>query len=175
MARTSKLSDKQWADIERRYLDGESIRSLAGEFGLSDTAIRKRISSHTKPIQTIANQLANAEKAMEALPISSQVKVRALADELKDISANLASAARDGSHTASIMAALANQTAVGISPEEIDIEAVKNVMVLTRASNDAASIGIDLIAANKEAAEAARNQGQEIRRIERVIVRGSSN
>lgn len=175
MARPFKLTDKQWTEIERRVLAGESMRALGSEFGVSDTAIRKRLSSHVKPIKTIANQLAEAERAMEALPIGSQVKVRRLADELKDISANLASAARDSSQTAALMANLANRTAVSINPDEVDPEQVKSVMVLTKASNDAAVIGLDLIAANKDAAEKARNADNEIKRIERVIVRAATD
>lgn len=37
------LGPRTWATIRRRYLEGESARALAEEFGCSQAAIRKRI------------------------------------------------------------------------------------------------------------------------------------
>ena len=38
MGRPSKLSPKQWAEVERRTAEGEGARALAREFGISEAA-----------------------------------------------------------------------------------------------------------------------------------------
>ena len=152
MARPSKLTDKQWTDIEKRVLDGESIRSLAGQYKISDMAIRKRISSHTKPIKAIANQLATAELALEKLPISSQCKVRSLADTLKGISYHLGSAAEYGAMTSHRLSMIANAQVDKIDESDPlgNIDAIKEIAVITDLSNKSASTALNLLSANKE-------------------------
>ncbi len=39
MGRKSSLTEKQWSEIERRLVNGESARSLAREFEISEAAI----------------------------------------------------------------------------------------------------------------------------------------
>ena len=61
MGRRSKLTDKQWIEIERRHLDGESIRSLAKEFKVAESSIRERISAQSKRIIDVANQIVETK------------------------------------------------------------------------------------------------------------------
>ncbi|NIE67465.1 GIY-YIG nuclease family protein [Burkholderia sp. Ax-1719] len=43
MGRKSALTPEQWAQIERRHLvDGESLNSLATEFGVNESSLRRR-------------------------------------------------------------------------------------------------------------------------------------
>jgi hypothetical protein len=100
MGRKSSLTEKQWSEIERRLIAGEKGRALAKEFGISEAAIRKRCGAQTKQIKDVANQLVAAETAFSALPISAQISARTLADELKEISMQLAGAARYSAATA---------------------------------------------------------------------------
>lgn len=153
MARQSKLTDKQWMEIGERLLAGESGRALAKEFGLSETAIRKRLGSQCEEIKTVAHQLFEADKALKALPISSQVQARTLADDLKAISEHLASAAKYGSMTAHRLSHIAHVQTNMIdetAPLELNMPALKGVAAFTATANEAAKIGLNLLAANKE-------------------------
>jgi len=157
MGRKSKLTDKQWAEIERRLIDGESRRALAKEFGLTETAIRKRLGSQVKEIVSVADQLLTADQSLKALPISSQVSAQNLFQRLRSISDHLASAAEYGSMTAHRLSVIAHgQTDLIDESASLDAnaDALKSVMAMTRGANDAATIGLNLLAANKDSTKA---------------------
>lgn len=152
MGRKSSLTEKQWGEIETRLLAGESGTALAKEFGISYNGIKKHFGSHVKDIKDVANQLAAAEMAFKALPISSQISARTLADDLKDISENLASAASYGALTARRLATMAHVQTDKI--DEVDpltsTTTLQGIAVLTKMANSSAEIGINLLRANKE-------------------------
>jgi hypothetical protein len=154
MARPHKITEKQWTEIEKRIppAGGESVRSVAKEYGVSEGVIRKRVKTHTKPINELANQIARTELEFERLPINTQVKVRTLADRLKGISEHLAGAAEMGAMTSHRLATIANTEVQKI--DESDIAAseqqIKTVAALTELANRASVIGVGLLAANKE-------------------------
>lgn len=152
MARKSKLTPTQWAEIERRLLEGESCRSLAKEFGVAESTIRERVSAQVSEIKSVANQIVATERAVQALPISAQITAHNLAAKLRAISDNLASAAHYGAATAHRLQALANSEVSKIDDASplASGESLKGVMVLTRLANDSASIALNLLAANKE-------------------------
>jgi transposase-like protein len=155
MGRKSKLTPDQWAEVDRRVLEGEAIRALAREFGISDAAIRERIAKAGKlpVIQEVAAKLVEAERSLAALPLSSQITARNLAQKLLSISDNLATAAEYGAKTAHRLQALANSEVVKVDDAEPlkSLDALKNVGVLTKLANDSASIALNLLAANKDA------------------------
>lgn len=154
MARTSKLTEKQWADIQKRLLDGEAGRVLSREYGISETAIRKRLSSQCEQIKAVANQVVAADVAFKSLPISSQNFAASLIDELKAISTHLAGAAKYGSATAHRLAGIAHSKVQEIDDaaplDESSLETLKGIAVLTRMANDASTIGVNLLNANKD-------------------------
>jgi hypothetical protein len=156
MARKSPLTDKQWADIEKRYIAGESARGLAKEYGITDTAIRKRFGSQSKEIKQVVNQVLDAERAFKSLPYSSQVSAQSLLDELRSVSTHLAGAAKFGSMTAHRLAGIANMQLDKIDEAELhdtesaSFQVVKTVAGLTEVANKAAQTGINLLNANKE-------------------------
>lgn len=156
MARKSPLTEKQWADIEKRYVTGESARGLAKEYGITDTAIRKRFGSQSKEIKQVVNQVLDAEKAFKSLPYSSQVSAQSLLDELRAVSTHLAGAAKFGSMTAHRLAGIANMQLESIdetelnNPDSASMNVVRAVAGLTEAANKAAQTGINLLNANKE-------------------------
>lgn len=166
MGRHSKLTEKQWASIEKRLLDGQSARSLASEFGISEAAIRKRIGTQTKDIKAVANQLVAAETAFSALPIGAQISARTLADRLKAISNHLTGAAEFGAATAHRLSGIAHSKvneiddAQPLNPESMD--SLKSIAALTKMANESSEIGINLLRANKEHVDAinaaARNE-----------------
>ena len=152
MPAPSKLTDKQWWDVEKRISEGESMRALAKEYKVTEGTIRHRVNTHLKPMLDVAKQLADAELAKEALSIITQVKIRTLADELKSISVHLTGAARLGAMTSHKLAELAN-IQVNLIDEENPMaseDAMKSVSALSRMSNDSSQIAISLINANKD-------------------------
>lgn len=158
MARPSKLSEKQWAEIERRHLAGETIRSLGREFKVSESTIRDRISAQCAEIKSVAKQIVDTDARLQALPVSAQVSARSLADDLKAISTHLASAAKFGSMTAHRLSAIAHAQSDQIDETaslEENAAAVKSVVVMTGAANEAAKISLNLLAANKDASRTA--------------------
>lgn len=167
--RPSKLTEKQWAEIERRALAGERLRDMAKEFGVVEGTLRNKLSARVKNIKAVANQLASAEVAYESLAVDLRVKTRSLADKLKLISENLADTAVSGTLTAKYLAHLANGEVQKI--DETDIsgrdsqQAMRNTAQLTALSNESAKTGLNLLAANKE-----KVQEQQERRV--VIVGG---
>lgn len=155
MGRRSKLTDAQWADIERRMLEGDAVRALAREFQVSEAAIRARKSTQVEQIKTVANQIVATERAIQALPIPAQITAHSLAAKLRAISDNLASAAHYGAATAHRLNALANSEVAKIDDADPlkSGDSLKGVMVLSRLANDSASIALNLLAANKESVQ----------------------
>jgi hypothetical protein len=156
MGRPSKLTEKQWLQVERRQLAGESMRKLADEYGVSEAAIRKRVSTQSKQIKIVANQIIETEQALANLPLSAQLCAVSLADQLRSISMHLGHAANYGAMTAHKLSGLANAKAK-LLDESVDVDSdeglakLRGIAALTRLSNDSAQIGVDLLKANKEA------------------------
>lgn len=155
MGRKSKLSERQWEQLEKRLLAGEQASKLAKEFGVSPATISLRFSKSTKTVKTVANQLVEADAALRALPISQQLMVVSLADDLRAMSTHLAGAGKYGAATAHRLSGIAHAKV-----QEIDdatpldgesIESLKGVAVLTKLANDASTIALNLLAANKDA------------------------
>lgn len=151
MGRPSKLTDRQWLEVERRLVNGEKAIALAKEFGVSCPAISKRIKNGTKRVKEIANQLATAEKAFEELPISSQINARTLADKLKSVSNHLTDAVEYGAMSAHRLMGIANthldQVDEADPGSEASVNALRAVGILTALANESAKSGIKLIAA----------------------------
>lgn len=154
MGRKSSLTEKQWAEIERRLLEGEAGRSLAREFGVAESAIRKRFGARVKKIKDVANQIVATDSAFKALPISAQISARTLADKLISISEHLAGAAEYGAATAHRLSGIAHNKVAEIDDaaplNDESLKALKGISVLTQMSNASAEIGINLLRANKE-------------------------
>ena len=160
MGRPSKLTEKQWQEIDARLLKGEPGRSLAREYDVSEAAIRKRFGAH-KQIKAVANQLIAAEMALEALPLGARVSARTLADDLKEISSHLAGAARYGAATAHRLSGIAHAQVALIDdadPLGVDsIETLKGISALTKLANDSSVIPINLLNANKDSVKIINN------------------
>jgi hypothetical protein len=167
MARPSKLTPAQWDEVGRRLLAGETARSLGREFGVSETAIRKKfgahqsVSSQSLQVRTAAEKLADANSALEALPIAQRQVAIDLADKLRSISGSLASAAELGAKTAHRLQALANSEVAKVDDAEPlkSVENLKGVAALTKLANDSASIALNLLAANKDTVTRLNEQG----------------
>lgn len=155
MGRPAKLDEKDWKEIERRYIvESESARSISKDFSVSESAIRQRFSAQRAEIKSVANQVIEAEQALYSLGVTAQVTAQQLINEMRAISGHIASAAKHNAHTASLFSQMANRQALALaSKAEQDIEAVRNTVVMIDASNKSAQIGIELIRLNKEQAQ----------------------
>lgn len=169
MGRKSALTPEQWAEVERRHLiDGESVNSLAKEFGVNEGTIRKKINPNKsepgksgKPLRELALEKVAADRRAKdisdqiaALPIVRQQIVNDLAQRLSNISGHLASAAEYGAATAHRLAGIAHSKVSEIDDakplDENSLTTLKGIAVLTRMANDASEIGLNLLRANKD-------------------------
>lgn len=152
MARPSKLSQDQWKDIERRVIAGESIRALAKEFGIAESSVRGKVSAQTAHVRNAAEKLAEAQTAIASLPVHQQYMAVNLAEKLRNISDNLASAAQYGAQTAHRLSALANSEVAKVDDAEplATVESLKGVAALTKLANESATIALNLLSANKD-------------------------
>lgn len=159
MGRNSKLTEKQWEVIAQRMLDGEPTRRIAADFGIAESAIRKRLGAQTNSIKTVANQLVETDRALKALPIGAQIRARTLADRLASISDHLAGAAEYGAATAHRLSGIAHAKVAEIDDaaplDDKSMETLKSVALLTKVANDASNIAVELLNANKDATKAA--------------------
>lgn len=158
MGRRSSLTEKQWAEIGKRLIAGESTSALAREYGVSKSTISERFSERTNRVKATAGLIVKAETALHSLSISEQISARTLADELRSISMHLAGAGKFGAATAHRLAGIAHgkvneiDDAAPISDESL--LALKGIAVLTRMANDSSVIGLNLLSANKEMVKA---------------------
>lgn len=164
MGRPSSLSDAKWAELEKRLLAGEKAADLAKAYKVSRSAISKRFSKPHEAVKDVANQIVSAEEALARLPINQQINAINLATQLRSISTHLASAANLGAATAHRLSALANSEVQKLDDANplTNVENLKGVAVLTKMANDSATIGMNLLAANKETVKSINEQPPEV-------------
>ncbi len=143
MGRKSKLSDKQWAEIDRRLLEGETPAAISKDYPVTSTAIRQRKLSTTDDIKEVANQIVTAERALASLPITSQITAQTFAAKLRSMSDNILSAASLGAATSHRLAALANVQVSKVDDADPmqSSDVLKSVAALTEMSNRAGDDG----------------------------------
>lgn len=171
MARPSKLSPAQWEEVGRRLLSGEGARALGREFGVSEAAIRKRFGAHqsvsaqSAQVRTVAEKIADATTALDALPAAQRAVAVSLADKLRSISMSYASAAELATKTAHRFHAIANaeaQKVDDVNPLSAEsVEAIKGIALLTKLGNEALVPASNLLAANKDTVTKLNNPPEE--------------
>lgn len=152
MGRPSKLTDAQWERIGKRLLAGESNAALAREFNISKANISGRFSKRTETVKNVANQIVATDRAISFLNVSEQIAAFSLADELKAISMHMAGAGKFGAATSHRLAMLANAQVSKIDetdPMESQ-EILQGISALTKMSNDASMIPINLLNSQRE-------------------------
>jgi hypothetical protein len=147
MSRPSKLSEAQWAEVLRCAANGESLGSLADRFGVSKGTVSKRISKRLGNVKTLAKTIASAETQLEEMPVLQRLATRSLADYLKSIGSNLATAAERNTRTSARLAALAETHMDKV--ESGELVSAPAVAALIDVSNKAAAIGVAFMTANK--------------------------
>lgn len=154
MGRRSKLTEQQWEFVGKRLLAGEKARQLAKEFGVAESTVRERFSDVNGKIKAVANQIVATDSALKALPISAQIAAISLADDLKAMSTHLAGAGKFGAATAHRLSGIAHSKVQEIDDakplDAESLESLKGVAILTKMANEASTIAVNLLAANKE-------------------------
>jgi hypothetical protein len=157
----SKLSDKQWQDIIKRKLEGEANTTLAKEFGVTEGAIRNRVTTTCNKIKDTANQIVAAELSFSELPDGTKDITIDYARNLRAMSNNMLSAGVHSSSTSAKLAKVASAMANKIeyretmTVEEIEEQLIllKSVIALQNTANTANVIPMGLLGLNKPAAE----------------------
>ncbi|WP_028201053.1 helix-turn-helix domain-containing protein [Burkholderia pseudomallei] len=167
MGRKSALTPEQWAEVEHRHLiNGESINSLAKEFGVNEATIRKKINPNKseqeksgKSLQVLAVEKIEAEKTVRdiseqiaALPMVRQATFNSLVTKLTNISSHIASAAEYGAATAHRLSALAHAEVEKIDDASplTSGESLRGIAALTSLANESGKIALNLLSANKD-------------------------
>lgn len=163
MGRPSKLTPDEWAAVERRILAGEPGRRVGADFGISETAIRQKLGAiktvHAQSLQvrSIAHKLAEAGAELAALPPGPRAAAIDMAERLRGISSNLTGAAEHGSATSHRLAEIASAQVAKINAEDPmeSQDILQAISALTKMSNDAGSMGVNLIAATSRSRQEA--------------------
>lgn len=160
MGRPSKLTPAQWLELEKRLLAGETARALGREMGISEASIRgklganRALSAQSAQVQETAQKIAEANLALEALPVSQRPAAMDLAEKLRSISQSVASAAELGARTGHRLHALANSEVGKVDDADPlsaeSITALKGVGVLTKLANESLAPALNLLSANKD-------------------------
>lgn len=152
MGRPPKLSDRQKAEIGRRLAQGEKPSALAKEFKVGLTTIKDNFSGKVSVIKETAKALAAVELEVASLPISDQVSVRTLADQLKSISDHAAFAGATGMKTASLLHKKALKKVQELD-EDATVEDLRLSDAMLTVAGKASALGVSLMNANKDAAK----------------------
>lgn len=163
-ARPSKLTPDRWQQVRDRLLVGEAARALGREFGVSHSAIRKRLGNLDvlrAQVRAAAGALAAGQQALEALPLAHRSVALSLADQLVNVSRSLASAAEHGAATAQHLHTLAHAEAARITAvEQSDgAERLRSVAALTATANAASTLPLGLLSANRVGAAGRLQEG----------------
>lgn len=96
MGRKSSLTQEQWEELIRRHLiNGDSIRSLAREYGIAESSIREHIRASKEKIESVSKQIVDTTRAINTLPISSQITAHSLAQKTLLLAEGVADVALD--------------------------------------------------------------------------------
>ena len=149
--RPSKLTESQRSEIERRLANGESGRSLALEFNIGETTMRRNFAARVPKIKSIANRLASVENDMAELPVSAQATIRGLADNMKATCANLAAVTALNTRTAHRLAKMADKSMDKLEDPEATLEnrevEVLNLAAYGSLSHNLSRAGVSLVTA----------------------------
>jgi len=82
MGRKSSLTADQWLEVERRHLvGGESLNSLAIEFGVNESSLRRKLKPKSPNGEKSENKLLSLAKQK----LASDIESKRVADEIADL------------------------------------------------------------------------------------------
>lgn len=178
MGRKSALTPEQWAIVEHRHIaGGESLCSLAKEFGVNESSLRRKISAKAnaepgvrESLHELAarkvkadSELKEVNQEIDALPAMRKLIVNDIVQELSAVTGHILSSARYMSATSHRLSGIANtlmDKVDDVEPEK-SLEVLQKAAVLIRMSNDASHIPLNLLKANQEAINAMSKPKEE--------------
>jgi hypothetical protein len=158
MARPSKLTDKQRSEIQRRHVGGETTRSLAKAYKVSQATVATIVSGRTDTLKALASSIVRDEMTLQSLPVSDQIIVQTQADRLRGISEGLATAAHHNANVAARFAKMADRRSQNLQKmddddPQADLFSEKDniavIRMLVDTATQASAIGSNLLNANK--------------------------
>lgn len=154
MGRKPALTPDQEQRAIERHIAGESLRSLAAEYGVAESSLRARISSRAQEIKNAAGLIAQTERTLTKMSISAQITARTVASKLMRAMDTMATGNElaAGSYLKLMMAANAASQRIDDanpmgSPESIG--AIAAVSALTKVANVAGEMPMRMMAAMK--------------------------
>lgn len=160
MARPSKLTPEQWAEIKKKHtVDGVSIRQLAKEYGVGEATVRDYFKKET------AHSRADARDRIENAAIIAIEAVRNADIEPDEVGPALAKAALIESVRERLNRLSDNNLAVALEISEIsrknlhrladkdgivEPEVLKQLAIMAETSNRYAYVGMDVAKNNKD-------------------------
>lgn len=151
MARQTVLTEVQKARILVLAAQGLTPYAIGKEMELPATTVSRHVSAAAK-IKKAATDIVRIEKEVSTYSIPEQSATMDILAGLRAISNNLTRAAVIGSENSARLHTIAKMRldTATIDPENVDLEAARDVVGFTRAANDASALGVQLLNANKE-------------------------
>jgi hypothetical protein len=169
MGRPSKLTKEQWMLVEHRHVvDGVPLDTLAAEYSISATALRRKIKpSLAERARGVATLRGLAEEKVEALaaiqtvdskiaelPETRQIIVNDLVARIQSISVHLSCAAETNASTARKLALLAgaqvDKVKLGRPIDDIARKHISDANFLAKSATEAGALGMGLLSANRD-------------------------
>jgi hypothetical protein len=151
MSRRPVLSESQRAEIMKRSIAGQTAYRIGKDMGIPESTVRKNLGPKDQ-VLAAASTIISAERDLSSLSIPAQMVAFDLLSGLRAISNNLTRAAVLGSENAARLHTIAKMQLdrATIDPEAFDVELARDVGGFTRMANEAASLGMQLVSANKD-------------------------
>ena len=175
--RPAAVSEELRAVVLRRLADGERPVDLQREYGISRPTFIRTFSDETTKIKNQAIALATVEMEIERMPFSSQSSIRALADNLKLASNNLAAIAAVGSRTALMLRNKASEQAARLGSDfgedGVDRQTLRAIMALAQTSNEELRPALEILKTAKidTAEERPIHTPEQLRRMAELMER----
>lgn len=150
MRAKNKLTERQWANIERAILkDGMPVNYMAKKYGIDESTVRHRVNKlKTEQVEEAAIKVAIGEKALKALPPVQRVRARSLAEMLTEMSHTMSEVAEMDMRNALKLTQMKADRLAEIEPGNAD--QLREVVLLSEAANKSAKLGVDLMTIGKQ-------------------------
>lgn len=162
------MTPEQWLEVEHRHVvDGVAVLTLAKEYGVNESAIRRKIrpnmADRARGVTTLRalageklvalNAVSVVDSKIAELPETRQVVVNDLVERMKSVAVHLTCAAEVSAETSHKLTLLARAQAGRIDIDkpmnDKTRDLVSGISAITRTANEAGAIGMGLIAAHR--------------------------
>ncbi len=150
MGSYKRLTPQQWLELSQEATTGVSGSDLARKYGISESAVRKRLGSiSTIKVDRAAKKIVEMRQELDLLPPALQIRAYSIADSLTEISKAMTMSAELGAITAHRLTSIANLHASNLDDSSPDPDKLRMIHGLTETANKAAYQPVELIKAIK--------------------------